>query len=127
MKEESVRTGLVVAAGSLAVAAIAAAAHWSGCGGGGGGGGGKTSEKTSSKSSSCCPLHLSAIPYWFTATARTFLFFLLGFCVDVLLVELGKVTSGVLVNLNFDTTSLPTTIIVFIPSVPTFSRCASPT
>ena len=98
MKEESVRTGLVGAAGSLAVAAIAAAAHWSG----GGGGGGKTaSEETSSKSSSCCPLRLSAIPHWFTATARTFLFFLLGFCVDVLLVELGKVTSGVLVNLKF--------------------------
>jgi len=74
---ESVNTGLVIAVGSLSVLVLALVGEHS-------------KEDEAKKREKKC------LPAWISRAIVVFLYFLLGFCVTVLVVELGKVTAGVL-------------------------------
>ena len=81
LKEESVSTGIVIGVGSITLFIVAAWTEYF------------QSPPSNRRLSWSCKIKVSG---WLVSTVRSFFAFLLGLCVTALLVELGKISSGVL-------------------------------
>lgn len=80
LKEEAVSTNLIIVLGTFTVLTLAAVAEY-------------FDERAKDRLPCCC---VFPVPNWIYQTLRTFGLFLLGFSVMVMLVELGKITTGIL-------------------------------